>query len=332
MQYHEQFNAMLAALANGSYLPPVKANGDFKSARYRRAIKALQARNLFVSATGNFPVNDPNATYTIFTPPLNEDVIVCGCSLANQGTLQADRISGEIRIRPPATLSSNYIQPQIAFGPASFSIYFPAPFLLRASDQIAIDFGFNAPQVGTTVSTTDQTIVFFCISVKSCLSQEDAALADDVRRMIQASPYQRKIFLNCVSGDDNAIVYPGALPLVGGEVADPETRPVSSPMLILGMGTTLNASRIAILETAIQHSFTLGEIINIRNLFWTGSFQSNTTGPYYSYFRFPVPHLLRPGAQLSAHLVNGLNAGAIFDGQLGPPTNGTVLSFECLSV
>jgi hypothetical protein len=342
LSYREQFNAMLAALAQGKgYLPPAKANSDLKTARYIRALRALQTRNLFVPAIGNYPptVADPtladgDSTYTTFTPPLNEDVIVCGCSLGNvvSNAVPDQGISGELRIRPPRALSANYINVTFAFTPASYSIYFPAPFILRASEQIAIDFGLNAPQTGSTFDPREQTIVFFCISVRSCLSSEDAALANELRAVIEASPYQRKIFLNCVSPNANQVQF--STPVAIGSTAISETRPISSPMLVLGIGTTFHSSKLSIVETAIQHSFTTGELINCRNLFTStlaGGISLWAAGPYYSYFRFPVPHLLRPGATLACRHLNGLG-GTGFDGGLGYPSDGTVLAFECLSL
>jgi hypothetical protein len=329
MQYREQFNAMLAALATGQLVPPQKASEDFKALRYGRALKALRMRNLFVPTVGNFSSTNSNADYTTFTPPLTEDVIVCGCSVSSNatGVGSSTQMSGEIRIRPPVLMYSNYVQARWMFGPAAFSIYFPSPFILKAGEQIAVDVGFNAPDPAFVVSTAEQTVVFFCVAVKPCLSDEDMVVAATIESLIDSAPYQRKIYLNCTTPNSNRIDFGVVDPVPDGTSVFAETRVVSSPMLVLGLGTTLKRSQISIQDTEQQHSFTLNSFLRGRALFRTiGTILGPvSTGPYYSYFRFPVPHLLKPGATLACQVINQ-------DDQAIPyPSQSPTLSFECLT-
>lgn len=324
--YQQQFNLMLDALSKGSELPLGKLNKDFKDARYARALRALQMRNLFVQVTGNYSSTNANNTYTVYSPPLDLPVIVTGCSLANAVPLSAG-ISGEIRIRPPVPLSENFIQPSIAFNAATHSIYFPCPFILNAGEQIAVDFGLNAPQAGDVFVTSDQRLVFFCVAVKDCLSSEDLALAAEVKEAIDASAYQRRIYLNCHSLNSNHLVYDPD-PVVVGSVAEAETRPVGSPVLVLGLGATTCGALLTIQDTMLQHSFTVVPTLNY-NLFFPLVGQAGNPeilGPYCGYFRFPVPHLLRIGSTLAMRAVSTVNVGVSF------PVDAEQMSFECLSV
>lgn len=329
MQYREQLNAMLAALGSGQLVPPQKANEDFQALRYGRILKALHCRNLFVPTVGNFSSTSPNADYTTFTPPLTEDVIVCGCSVSNNsgGVGSVTQMSGELRIRPPVFMYSNYVQARYMFGPAAFSIYFPSPFILKAGEQIGVDIGFNAPDPAFLASTAEQTVVFFCIAVKPCLSDSDLATAAEIESLINSVPYQRKIYLNCTTPNGNRIDFGVAAPVATGVSVFAETRVISAPMLVQGLGTTLKRSQISIQDTEQQHSFTLNAFLRGRALLRTvGSTIGPTdTGPYYSYFRFPVPHLLKPGATLACQIINQ------GDQDVPYPSQSPTLSFECLT-
>lgn len=298
----------------GQFEPGPDVAQRFKDSRISTALKALRCRNLFVPATGNYLAANSNNTFTCFTPPLGGDVIVFGCSLSSDLSPETNAMSiirGEVRIRPPAPLSDNYIQPQKAFGPATYSIYFPCPFLLEAGDQIAVDFGFNAPQSGeTSVDISEQQILFFCIQVKDCFDAQEEDVADAIRREVEARDYQRKLLLPCYDRAFSEAIASGQ------DVLGPEneTRPVSNCVLVMGYSLTFGfngeTSRMSLGDTAEQYSFTMGRMVHAANTFWPYSaIEQGVRGPYYSYFRLPVPHLLRPGAQLVASVAgpSGLN-------------------------
>ncbi len=326
-QHQRQFAAMADALMRGQFTPSLEVNRRFKDTRINTALKALRCRNLFVPAQGNYLAANSNNSFTCFTPPLGGDVIVFGCSLSSDllpTTNAMSIIRGEVRIRPPAPLCDNHIQPQKAFGPATYSIYFPCPFLLEAGDQIAVDFGFNAPEAGdTSVDTAEQQILFFCVQVKECFDAEEETVAEQIKREVEGRDYQRKLFLPCTAPLFTSAAGQDRL---GRENA---TRPVSNCVLVTGYSLTYGvtqpeAARLSLGDTAEQYSFTMGRLVHATNLFWPFSaIEQGIRGPYYSYFRLPVPHLLRPGAQLVATSVGP-----------GAPPNGDLIAlvFDCLLV
>lgn len=330
LNYHEQFSVMLDALMRDSYSPSAEALKRFKDRRTAKALKALRCRNIFVPATGNFLNANTNDSFTVYTQPLGSDVIVFGCSLSNDSKPTNNFLSiirGEVRIRPPAPLSDNYIQPQKAFGPARYSIFFPCPFVLEAGDQIAIDFGYNAPEANdVTVDGNEQQILFFCIQVKDCLDADDQVIEQQIISEVQGREYQRRLLIPCA----NSNAGPGGQDIVVLDATgqgEAVTRPIMATTLVTGYSIANHSLvRIALADTATQHSFTLGQRVKAPNLFWSfDAIENGIVGPYYSYFRFPVPHLLRPGAQLACSALEGL---------AGAPTGPTsfALMFELVTV
>lgn len=301
---------MLDALMYGRNLvPTAKVNKRFKDARLNKALKALRCRNVLVPATDNYISTNSNSSFTVFTQPLGYDVIVLGASISSDQKPEVNTfeiITGELRIRPPQPLSINYIQPQKAFAPATYSIYFPAPFILRAGEQIATDFGLNAPESGEALSTSEIQIVFFGVQVLACLDEADARLSKQIEQEIAGRQWQRRLLLSCQSD--------AATGLLTGATAEGVTRPISSSALVIGWsiaGADPGNVRLSLSDTATQHSLTTGKYIKSPNLFWAYSrIEPGTNGPYYSYFRLPVPHLLRPGSQLQASMIAGLSGAA----------------------
>lgn len=309
--YNNQFQAMLNALMSGgqSLLPDAATNKAFKDSRLKKALKALRCRNVLMPATGSYLAANSNASFTVFTQPLGYDVIVVGASISSDQKPVVNTfeiISGELRVRPPEPLSINYIQPQKAFAPATYSIYFPAPFLLRAGEHIATDFGFNAPEANEGVSTAEIQIVYFAVQVLSCLTDEDLQTAEQMKTEIQARQWQRRLLFPCRSNE--------ATGLLTGTSVEGTTRPLSATALVTGWsiaGANPGNVRLSLSDTALQYSLTTGKFVKSPNLFWAYSrIEPSLNGPYYSFFRLPVPHLLRPGSQMQASMIAGLNGAA----------------------
>jgi hypothetical protein len=320
--YDSQLDAMIKALASGRMTPPFDVAKQFKQKRINSLNRALGCTNVFASASGNFPLTDSNATFTTYTKPLQRDVIVMGCSLMAADERQDNRITGEFRVRLPNPLehlSQNYIFPALGFAPATYSVLFPAPFILKASEQIQVDFGWNAPQAGEPLTTGRVEIVFFCASVKDCFDQDDADLFDRAARYVNETDYQRRVLLNSATqgsiavtsqtdspflgGISNMVVYtpPGisSVAVTKGTLTSSETRQADVPLLVVGFSTAACGESIRITDTGTGYSFTQGDFIYSHSLFYPEEFiHSLYRGPYYSYFRLPVPHLLRPGATL----------------------------------
>lgn len=331
--YQDQFEIMFDALARGQYTPAGPANKRFKEKRLGYATKALQCQNFFVPATGAYLVADANYTFTSFTQPLGFDVVVFGCSLSSDikpTTNALSIIRGEIRVRPPAPLSDNNIQPQKAFAPGTYSIFFPCPFVLQGGDQLAVDFGFNAPESGdANVDTAEQQILFFCVRIKDCLDSADREQLSAVNVEIQGSDYQRKFYVPC-SNFVGTMADPLSQELIRTSAtgfAEAKTRPLSRNVLVTGYSLVNGGNvRMTLGDSAIQQSFTLGALIKAPNLFWAFSpVENGVAGPFYSYFRFPVPHLLRRGSNLTTSVISNLT---------GPPggVETCALLFECITV
>lgn len=330
--YQQQLDAMIQALAAGQYAPPASVAKAFAQKRVNAVSKALSLVNVFLPASGHFAQADPNSTFTVYTKPLQRDVIVMGCSLMSKDETTQSRLSGEFRLRLPeplSHLSQNYIFPAMAFAPATYSIFFPAPFILRASEQIAIDFGWNAPQAGETTVTDRIEIVLFCVAVKDCLSSDDQQILNRAIQVINDTPYQRRLFLNSwthgsvavtsqtnspfQSGTDNLVVYDpqnvSTVAVPKGTLTSSETRPADAPLLVVGLAINSCGETVRITDTGNGYSFTQGEFIYAHSLWYPEEFVVNQTrSPYYSYFRLPVPHLLRPGATLFTEHLNSTDA------------------------
>lgn len=355
MHYQSQFDAMVNALASGQYAPPPDIARSFKQKRINAVTKALGLTNVFVPVNGFYPTANPNATFTAYTRPLQRDVIVMGCSLMSFDQIIDNRLIGAFRVRLPAPqehLSQNYIFPAMAFAPATYSVFFPAPFILKASEQIAIDFGQNAPQAGQQLhinfrfdETRHNQVVLFCASVNSCFSQDDQDLLIRCIQFINETDYQKRILLQSwthgsiavtsqtdspfVGGVDNLIVYnpPGisSVAVSKGDSTVSETRIADTPLLVVGVSMNAVGEDIRVTDTGNGYSFTQGDFIYAQSLFYTGEFLTSLyRGPYYSYFRLPVPHLLRPGASLFTEHLAG------FDSEQ-EPFNPEYMIWECIT-
>ncbi len=349
MFYQKQFDAMVDALAAGQYAPPLDTARSFKQKRINAVTKALGLTNLWVPAAGEFPAANPNATFTVYTKPLQRDVIVMGCSLMSFDERIDNRMAGEFRVRLPQPLehlSQNYIFPAMGFAPATYSVFFPAPFILKASEQIAIDFGWNAPQGGGPDTNTDRIeIVLFCAEVKNCFDTDEQDLLASCIRFINETDYQKRVYLNSWThgsvavtsqtdspfqgGVDNVIVYnPPGISTVG--VTKPgtttsETRQADVPLLVIGISINSCGEEIRVTDTGTGYSFTQGDYIYAHSVLYPEEFLVNLyRGPYYSYFRLPVPHLLRPGSTLfTEHLTGPNSSQAAF--------NPEYMMWECLT-
>lgn len=352
--YENQLNAMISALASGSYSPPANVAQAFKQQRIAAVSKALGLTNIFVPVVGHFPQANTNATFTVYTKPLQRDVIVLGCALMAADEREDNRLLGEFRLRLPeplSHLSQNYIFPAMAFAPATYSVFFPAPFLLKASEQIAVDFGNNSPQAGLVGNTAPETdrleLVLFCTAVKNCLAGDDVEILKRAIQVINDTDYQRRVLLNSAtqgsiakswltgsplfSGAGNMVVYPQqtvpATAIPRGSLTSSETRQADVPLLVVGLAINSCGEIIRITDTGSGHSFTQGEFVYAHSLWFPEEFTTFAErGPYYSYFRLPVPHVLRPGASLfTEHLAPGVDISE------QRPFNPEYMVWECVT-
>lgn len=330
--YNQQLNAMIEALAAGQMVPPRATAQAFGNRRINACSKALSMLNLFVPEAGNFPEANSNATFSIYTKPLQRDVIVMGAALMCSDETAIPSLIGEFRLRLPEPLehlSQGYIFPAMGFAPAAWSIFFPAPFILKASEQIAVDFGWNNPASQEDTITSRFEIVLYCVSVKDCLTGEDQTLLNECAKIIASYPFQRRVYLNSFthgsravtsqsnsqfeSNQDNTVVYPpqnvSSITVAKNLTTTSETRPADLPMLVVGVAINSCGETIRITDTGTGHSFTVGEFMYAHNLFNPEQFLVNQTrSSYYTHFRLPVPHLLKPGATLFTEHLNSNDA------------------------
>lgn len=330
--YRQQLDVMIGALAAGSYSPPAHIAKPFKQQRLNAVSKALGLTNLFVPASGHFNIGDARATFSAYSKPLQRDVIVMGCSLMSKDERIDNRLGGEFQLELPeplAHLSQNYIFPAMAFAPATYSVFFPAPFILRASEQIKINFGWNAPQSNPFTVTDRVEIVLFCASVKNCLGRDDLDVLERARQVISDNDFQRRVLLNSwthgsvavtsqtdspfFSNVDNMVVYDpqnvSSVAVPKGTITTSETRSADVPLLVIGLALNSCGETVRITDTGTGHSFTQGEFVYAHSLWYPEEYVTFTTrGPYYAYFRLPVPHLLRPGATLFTEHLNSNDA------------------------
>ncbi len=327
--YHDQLDVMIAALASGSFSPPAQTARDFKRKRLNAVSRALGLTNVFVAVEGHFAQANSRSSFTVYTRPLQRDVIVMGCSLMSYDERVDNRLAGEFRLRLPeplSHLSQNYIFPGQGFAPATYSVFFPAPFILKASEQIAIDFGWNAPQANRDTNTDNIEIVLFCAAVKDCLASEDIDVLKEATQIINDTDYQRKVLLNSAtinsvavtsqtdspfySAINNMVVYPqqplSSVLVPKGSLTQSETRIADIPLLVVGLAINSCGETVRISDTGTGHSLTMGQFVYAHSLWYPEEFTTFATrSPYYAYFRLPVPHLLRPGSTLfTEHLAS----------------------------
>ena len=326
--YYKQLDAIISALAIDSFSPPPDVAREFKRARLNAVSRALGLTNVFVSANGHFAQADSRSTFTVYTRPLQRDVIVLGCSLMSFDERVENRLAGEFKIRLPEPgehLSQNYIFPAMGFAPATYSVFFPAPFILRASEQIAIDFGWNAPQANRETNTDNVEIVLFCAAVKDCLASDDIDILRECTRIINDTDYQRRVLLNSATIDsvavtsqtnspfysnvNNMVVYPqqplSSVAVPKGSLTHSETRIADIPLLVIGLFLNSCGEAVRVTDTGSGYSFTMGSFVYAHSLWYPEEFTTFTgRAPYYAYFRLPVPHLLRPGATLYTEHLN----------------------------
>lgn len=348
LYYQQQLDAMVNALMRDSYSPAPDIADAFKRARLNRCRRALTELNVLVPARGSNTYEDSaDDTFTIYTKPLNRDVIVLGCALTTVGIHVDNRIVGEFRLRLPEPLghlSQNYIFSNTAFAPATYSVFFPSPFVLKASEQIAIDFGWNAPQAELDTPREINEIVLYCVSVKDCLSSEDLDVLKECERIIRDNDYQRRVLLTMftpgsraltfdtgtayLSGFENAIIYtPDNTP---GVHTTGITRTADIPLLAIGVATSACFTQLRLTDMSTGYSFTQQEFINSDSIYYPDEAitSDDIESPYYSYFRLPVPHLLRSGGAFFGEFINGITFP---NGNSSNDRNPRYFLWECLT-
>jgi hypothetical protein len=347
MRFYKQtdlFEVLISAAGSPGLCPDAGLLASYKQNRLARAERALRSRNIFLYTEGTRTSTALNAVTTIYTQPAGERMLLLGYSdnLRYGSTIQplgvnaaaADRDFPQVhsvRIvgREGRALTEDFIPAQagISGQPRFTSVLLTVPIILEANEQIAVDLGYDSASA-TPATIPPQAFVFFCLKVKERLTPEDYETMADIQRYIAANDFQKGLYFNCAtqsppSGSagwfaNDEIVFDTQ---VAGGVAVAETRPVTNPTLIVGIGTNLGASRVTITDTADGYSFSLNQLmqvsaINLPNYENVAPAAASTIAPagaplWTQYLQLPMPHLLRSGAKLRVEAINGSSNGTI---------------------
>lgn len=333
-------NHLLNALVSAALSPTFEADPAlqqvYNDQRLVRATKALRARNIFLYTEGTRTSTDPNNVNTIYTQSAGVRLLVLGYSdNMRYGVANVETAAGpnpvsvvfpqmhRVRIVGPQgerVVVDDFVPAQagVSGQPRYTETRLTVPITLEANEQIAIDLGYDQT-MAAFATIPPQAFTFFCVRVKENLASEDMRVLEDVKSYIAAHPFQRSQVINCSqlnsvgTGLNNASA--------AGLRVNAETFPANAPILITGIGSNLQASRITIIDTRDGTSFSLNRPMQSSALNMPG-YEDNAsagtsvmtgapaeaplwTGVHY----FPMPHLLARGAQLKAEIVNGGDAG-----------------------
>jgi hypothetical protein len=333
------FNAIL----NGNGLPDRATSTAFKRKRFNRCARALLSRNLFIPIVKRPNAESDRDVVTGYSQPLETDVMLWGFTWTQTqvepfelGRTMKISVNGHELISNVAVSQSTLSEPVgQGFGNAVAGYgtsELPCPVRVPAGSRIAAEFSYNPSRYwgssdghNATVMNTTQydSVVLMCIGVKTCLSDEDKDLLEKCRQWIEAHEFQDPVFLNSVSlpTDQNLnIFWDGDFGGGGLDVtATSQTRNVSAPLLVRGLGTNLALSRFAIRDTRDHQFMPAGKVLAQNFSSYKGQFVVVST-----YFRWLIPHVLAPGAQLVTDHLDGTGAaiGAFsYDGRAFAPAD-----------
>lgn len=336
---------MLLSAASRLDLQPDQATLEaYHKKRLARAVKALRSRNVFLYTEGVRTSLNPNDITTIYTQPAGVRMLVMGYSdnfrfgNTNQPATGAfsetypEMHRARIVGQDGHALSEDFLAAQSGSSgqPRYTSTLLPVPVLIEADQQIAVDLGYDSAAAARTGEIPTQAFCFFCVKVKDRLTSDDLDTVREIETYIANNRYQRGIYLNCVSPGLEAVHFSTAA--ING-IANCLTRPANRPLLITGIGSSLGCSKLVITDTADDYSFTLNKpaqssALMMPNFEDVGIPRSAPcAAPCHThYFEFPIPHLLKSGAQLAVQAVNNA-AGADIDTQ-----DGNLIIFQGVTV
>jgi len=339
------FDALLNGLLNGSLIPDRAFADSFKRRRYNRCLRAILSRNLFITLQVSPNSESGNDVVTGYSQPLETDVMLWGFTWTNPQVEPDDfgrdmklSVAGHELISNVAASQSTLSEPigngfggeVSGFGTSEL----PCPIIIPAGSRVVAQFSYNPSRYWSSsdghnpvVMNTTQydSLLLLCLSVKTCLSDEDRELVAECKQWIATHEYQEPIFLNSVTPpvDRNLNIVWGG-PFGGGALDQPttsQTRPISSPLLVRGLGTNLALSRLSFRDTRQHSFFPAGPVLAQNFSSYKGQFVMAS-----SYFRWVVPHVLASGAQLIADHLDGTGADIglfSFDGRAFDPADDT---------
>lgn len=346
--YHQSdlLEVLISMARNPALVADAQLQAAYNEKRCVRALKSLRSRNIFLYTEGTRTSTDLNNTNTIYTQPAGERLLVLGYSdNFRYGAVTTETAAGPNptaltllqthRVRVVGgnerTLIDDFVPAQagVSGQPRYTNAQLVAPTILEPNEQIAIDLGYDPAGGAAPADIPPQAFIIFCLRVKDKLSALDQETFADVQRFINAEPVQRSLFLNCFTNDPSVgagAAFNAGYQVTGldggsaaGQLVSCFTPPVNVPVLITGIGSNLEASKLTISDLSDGSSFSLNRPMQSSALNLPG-YENSTdlttagapvVGPNWtSYYALPMPHLLKRGAQLRADIVNGGDAGA----------------------
>lgn len=351
MRYYHQnklFQVLLSAAQSATLTPDSALLTAYKDERLAQAVKALRTRNVFLYTEGSRLSVDLNSIVTIYTQPAGARLLIVAYSnnlrygdtdqptaalATSYPEMHRIRIVGEHERAIVEDLVPS--QAGISCEPRWTITPLTVPVIIERQEQIAVDLGYDTAAGSNADAILPQAFIFFALKVNDKLTPQDYDVINDLQRYIANVDYQRGIFLNCESQPGPGVVFSSA---IAGGTATCITRPANLPLLITAIGTSLRASRLTITDSADGHSFSLNRPMQSSALNMP-DFENigvppvaPTSAPVFTeYWQLPFPHLLRSGAQLSADIVNGGDAGA-GKGSVIDTQRNNILMFQGLTV
>lgn len=327
---------LINALLRGATIPDPKLSTELKRRRFSRATKALLTRNLFLPIRVLPGTQSFLDVSTGYSPPIETDILAWAWTWANEDTVATNlgtnrQIQLSIDGRPiisdvpasPLALGHNQFN---TFGPLRLGFgacAFPCPVRIPKGSRVVAQLSWNpSPLTGSSaqIPTVADTILLWCLSVKTCLDDDDQELLERIRDWIDGHEYQEPVLLNSVTPDGSVVPRPytfawpayGVVGPIGSRMfTQSQTRTISAPMLVRAMATNLTFSELQIRDSR-GHNFTPTGWVNARNM---GAIDNSTTSNVY--WKLAVPHVLAPGALLtcdhltaySRHTINPAGPG-----------------------
>lgn len=327
-------DVLISAAQSPNFQADALLQKRYNEQRFMRAVKSLRTRNIFLTTEGAPTSTSLNNLNTLYTQPAGVRLLVLGYS-DNFRYGAANTIPAAVNTPPVAT---NYphmhrvriVGPQgeriivddlvpaqagISGQPRYTEPRFTVPIVIEANEQFAVDIGYD-PTSSAYATLPPRAFAFFCLRVKEDLTANDQKVVDDLCYHINAYPFQRSVAIDCRKIDSLGVGITSAS--AAGLTVNAETLPANAPMLITGIGSNLQASKITILDTFDGTSFSLNRSMP-SSAFNTPGYEDSQAdvapgapivAPLWkAYYTLPMPHLLVRGAQLKAEIVNGGDAG-----------------------
>jgi hypothetical protein len=281
-----------------------RCDQTYNKKRYNRAQLALQSQNYFLGVNFLNISGAVGVTGIDQTEPVERAVIVRGGGLNARSIPNAigETVDPNIGLVNLRVFRSGSSKPQISKDSLRSSVYvsdgqaqpwelnWPSPWTLLPNETIRVEFTQNT----ATTANTLYAVNLYGVTVDPAYKCEPGIL-EDIATQIQDTE-QRPLYLNLKSENSGGTIRYDAIG--AGQTATLVTEEQDEFLLVLGFRRNdsfyLPANTTCKLSGSDGRSFSRSELtIKGFEFFCT---------PDAGYFRFAVPHLIRKGQALTAHL------------------------------